>query len=563
MRAWFLLGSATLLLLPLASAGEGAVTKEGDVDYQITGLLQGSVAATPLAVLAALETGTEAPQVALFQLAAERIEATFVEHSSDTQVGILSAAIPATGRAGQDGAASTTVIKSRSETRTYESVELQLAETSPLWNFVATATGNPEAAFDLQLPTGDFELANAPLDERIVREDVPLTSDVSNELATAFEAARGQLKIRSDALTASVSGEFYLLLYGGTFDLRSPEANERIFTGRHEEADSFQGTPIPGKRTVNETVLLHVIGGSLAISQGGQSVAAYAPEFHVMGRAEFPDSSGSFGSPGSEGESLLIEGDFFVTSRGAPYLNEAGDPYGPIHVRGQFAAPSGPALMTGGVAWAVAATGAAAGAAALRWIPGPRRLAFAAIAGFSMVGRDDALDHKSRQQIHDYVRANPGASLSTLQRDLSLGWGTVEYHVAVLERLRLLVTKRVGAKRLLFCNGHSRLADPAVWSLLQNPSVKTLSDALEGGVGLSQQEVAGRLGCSSQYAGRLLRRLAELGLIQSESAGGRRRLFRATPLLVDLERKIASAAQSPTPVGPETPEVPVVAVPAA
>jgi predicted transcriptional regulator len=189
-----------------------------------------------------------------------------------------------------------------------------------------------------------------------------------------------------------------------------------------------------------------------------------------------------------------------------------------------------------------------AGAAATRWIPGVRRWAFALLAGFSMVGKEDALEQRSRSSLYDYVRANPGTTLSDVQRDVGLGWGTAVYHVSVLERLGMLVTKRVGSKRLLFVQGASRLVDPRALGLMQNPSVRQLAlTLLQPGRVVTQAEIAQALDCSPQYAGRLLRKMTSVSLVMPAGETGRR-AYQATPMMPEVARR---AGLPPTPPAPE------------
>lgn len=528
-----------LLLWPVAAAEEPAPL-EAELDYQLAARIDGSVRAPVGGILGSMAGSAGPPNVGAFRLEAAAAEAQFVrttEGGLPDPTPLLPAPVSNLGM----GKGST------SETRNYTQPLLTLVEIGALWNVVAFHNPNLGQEVSFAFPDATYGLGNAEKSETLVAADVPQPPSLAQALEAAQAGAAGRLKLTGDHVQAEVHGDFYLLLYGGVFQVETPSLTERIVTGRYEEPTPAGPASLPINQVVNQTVLLRVFDGVLVWENRGEGLNMYAPRFQVAGRLQFDRATGTLAWPDSttqaRADAVLLEGDLIVEPRGAAYLDEAGAPFGPVAIRGLAYAPrsGGPGVGALALAFALGAAAAATAMGAVRWIPGAGGWFFGLVAGFSMVGREDALRQASRSHVYEHVRQNPGVTLSAAQRTLGLGWGTTRYHVAVLERVGLLVTKRAGAKRFLFVNGAARRIQAEAWSALQNPSVRQLLDTgLDLAAGVSQPDVARRLDCTPQYAGRILRRLEEVGLLERRSEG-RRGVYRATALLRDLEPRRAAA----------------------
>ncbi len=538
-----LLGALVVFSATPVHAGE-SVPIEGDVDYLLNAHVHGSVVTRGQALLSAQAPEGGVPDLHAFAFTGYRVEATYLRNyggvdlvvDGPDRVDLRYEDVPLDGP---------DVIQDR---EVYYDAGLSLIDFTQEWNVVAFYDpGRADVA--VSLPEGDYAMANVPRGERLLRPDVPMSGDLSHALAGPAGTIQDRLKLTGDHVDALLQGDFYVLLYGSTFDLNWAMGSDRFVTGHHTEAyEDGHGTPT--QRDVNAVVLLKVWNGRLSLLDAGGDVAVYAAQYDILGQLSFARTTGSLQRGDTleqpRDEDVALDGQVLVAPRGAAYAGADGQPFGPVTLKGvTYASLANPPLLGADYTLALVGASALGAGAAVRWIPGVRRIFFAAVAGFSMVGKDDALDHRVRNQIFEYVRLNPGVTLSHVHRDLSLGWGTVEYHVGVLERLRLMVTKRVGAKRLLFCNGHSRLADPVAWSLLQNTTVRRLAHAFPSGAPFTQQQAAAALACSPQYAGRLLRKLEDYHLVAPLDDARRGRTYRTATLLVELEQRIAAAPEVP------------------
>lgn len=558
-----MVGLAAFFLVSLsvatATSAEERVDVGGDLDYHQTVGIQGSVAFPAPAILGSQAPEGALPAVTHFGLAANHVDATIVTVRTPVDPVVLGQVVP-----GVDVAANAGYIQPNpyeTESRSYESADVSLFESTELWNILAFPIEGQEARMNVQVPEGAYDLSHASPYARLVRQDVPLAGGIREPVRDADQAARDSMRVAGTE-PLEIQGDFYLLVYGGTFHVDAAAAIDEIVTGKYRDSQ-IRNQDLVQSEEVNATALFKVTDGTFTfLSQHG---SLYAHAVNVDGMVSFASVTGTLtqGDQALEphNDELTLEGSFRIQSRGAAYVDGNGDSVGPVTVAGELRQP----VATAGLSpqAALLLVSAAAATAATLTLPGTRRWLMAAIAGFSMVGKKEALDNGPRTQIFDYVKENPGTTLSYLHKQLGLGWGTTAYHVAVLERVGYVVTKRSGGRRLLFANGHTRILDPGAWSVLQNPSVRDLARGhLLQGEALTTQAAADALQCSPQYVGRLLRKMQRHGLVDVvTSEDGRTKAFRATALLLELEQKVRTTAYA-TPKGNGSGTTPTIAVPA-
>lgn len=536
----------TALLLLASPAAAGRLALDADLDHRLDGSMDGVVAVHDGAAIvlgAASGPGKADPA---FALRGALIEAMIVR-SYSTRDEALGAVLPlldltTTVQERDDDAIAGNNIEV--EERTFTAPQLRLLAATGLWHVSVFDHPDLAAPAEFSLPSGAYTLGHAPDWARLTRPEVPQPGEVRTVTDAVQETLPGLLQVGATGLAAHASGDFYALLYGGTFEVATVEALEEIVTGQYEE-DYTDAQGLPSRRTVNATVLLRVTQGVLDAANPGPGLL-YAPELHLKGRLDLHAAQGVL----DQGDGPLaltdsersFDGDLRLATRGARYTADDGTLRGPIAITGWTYAPA----TVGLTPWLVGAAALGAAALGVRYVPALRRFAFGALALFSMAGRPDVLENPTRSQILDLVRERPGTSLSSVQRGLGLGWGTMSYHVTLLERTGLLVTKRAGGKRLLFAQGDSRLMEPAAWGLLQNPSVRRLAETLLAAPeGVTQADLSRRLDCSTQYVGRLLRKLEVQQLVASDALNGRLHAYRAGPRLVELAPRLQASQTAP------------------
>lgn len=70
-----------------------------------------------------------------------------------------------------------------------------------------------------------------------------------------------------------------------------------------------------------------------------------------------------------------------------------------------------------------------------------------------MFNGGDALEHKSRKLIYNYISSHPGASFGTIRDFFDMNESTLKYHLIYLERTKRISSSRKGRRRCYFCNG--------------------------------------------------------------------------------------------------------------
>ncbi|MBW3581824.1 MAG: winged helix-turn-helix transcriptional regulator [Euryarchaeota archaeon] len=146
---------------------------------------------------------------------------------------------------------------------------------------------------------------------------------------------------------------------------------------------------------------------------------------------------------------------------------------------------------------------------------------------YAKISRERVLDHGTRDEILHYVRANPGANAEEIRRRILIGRGTALHHLDTLERNRLLVSIKSGGRRCYFEPGQIDASKKATVATLRSRAAEAFYAAVQERPGLTQKEMAERLGVSHPAVWYQARKLEEAGIIRSERCAGSVRYFAA------------------------------------
>ncbi len=169
-------------------------------------------------------------------------------------------------------------------------------------------------------------------------------------------------------------------------------------------------------------------------------------------------------------------------------------------------------------AWAMvlAATGAVAAAVLLlRFLTSLG----AAVPLSTRLQRSDVLDDTTRKRIVALLRERPGLSTKQVQERLDLAWGTLTYHLRILEDHRHVVSKRYGRYRRHFVNGHEDPGDRDLLATLQHPSTARVAEAIREAPGSNQTEVGDAVGVTSGTVVYHVKRLLEVDAVEKVREG--------------------------------------------
>jgi outer membrane protein assembly factor BamB/DNA-binding MarR family transcriptional regulator len=135
--------------------------------------------------------------------------------------------------------------------------------------------------------------------------------------------------------------------------------------------------------------------------------------------------------------------------------------------------------------------------------------------------RDEVLDNYTRGKIHGYIIANPGDNYNSIRDALELSNGIVAHHLHTLEREGLVQSMRDGMYRRFFPanaklppedEGHFNIQKRIVAVIRDNP-------------GISQKEIALKVGVSSPTVNYHVSVLSTARMIRIEKFGRRTRCF--------------------------------------
>jgi DNA-binding transcriptional ArsR family regulator len=158
-----------------------------------------------------------------------------------------------------------------------------------------------------------------------------------------------------------------------------------------------------------------------------------------------------------------------------------------------------------------------------------RPLRLLALGLFTRLVQPRLLDHVVRAKIVEAVNADPGVNANTIARRLGLARGVAMYHLAVLERERVLNCVRPGRQRHYFPRGTLAPREMMKISLLRRAHAEDLYRIVAESPGIGAGELARRLGVSASRVTHLVDRLAREGLIERARDGRFVRLRALTP----------------------------------
>jgi predicted transcriptional regulator len=129
--------------------------------------------------------------------------------------------------------------------------------------------------------------------------------------------------------------------------------------------------------------------------------------------------------------------------------------------------------------------------------------------------REEVLDQYTRGKIHGYIIANPGEHYNSIKAQLRLKNGTLAYHLRVLEREGYVKTTRDGMFKRFYPMEALVPRRKSEFSAIQEIVLETIRSS----PGITQNELARRMGVSSQVVNYHIRNLVSAGVITLEREG--------------------------------------------
>lgn len=152
---------------------------------------------------------------------------------------------------------------------------------------------------------------------------------------------------------------------------------------------------------------------------------------------------------------------------------------------------------------------------------------------FARIPAKKVLDHRRRAAILDQVRADPGAEVSTVARQLGLSRGVALHHIRRLRQEGFIRFTRLNGRTALFAAEHGHRGHEGATVLLRRETSRNLYEAIRHRPGADQSTLAHSLGITQQRVSLLLGRMVEAGLVSKHRESGRLKYYPATPIGAD------------------------------
>ena len=128
----------------------------------------------------------------------------------------------------------------------------------------------------------------------------------------------------------------------------------------------------------------------------------------------------------------------------------------------------------------------------------------------------------TRGEVMSFILANPGVYLREISEDLGLSMGVAQYHLWVLAKDGEVEECRCGRYRRFFGAGRYEDAERLVISLLRQGTTGRILAALAEDGPLTHLRLSRVLGLSSQALSWQMKRLKDIGVVETGIQGGYR-----------------------------------------
>lgn len=145
---------------------------------------------------------------------------------------------------------------------------------------------------------------------------------------------------------------------------------------------------------------------------------------------------------------------------------------------------------------------------------------------------DDALEQESRRRIFEFVTAHPGTHMREIQRRVGMSAGTLEYHLHVLTREQLLVTRRQGRYLRYYVAAQMGGAEKDVLGLLRQEVPRRVCALLLMQPDMSHGELLAHFRIAASTLTFHVKKLTEGGLVEARREGRETRFRVRDPALV-------------------------------
>jgi DNA-binding MarR family transcriptional regulator len=174
---------------------------------------------------------------------------------------------------------------------------------------------------------------------------------------------------------------------------------------------------------------------------------------------------------------------------------------------------------------------------------------------YSRLEKGELLNHPARRELMRLIAADPGINISDLHGTMSMGWGSLLYHLQRLEAQGFVVSHRWGRSRRYFLNQRSVESRAEGIRALKADNARALAELVVSQPGSTQEQLASAMQLSKSVVSKYAKRLEDASLVQRQVGRNCLRLFPTGELRELLHGHAALPAPGNPPVlSPPTPQ---------
>jgi len=138
---------------------------------------------------------------------------------------------------------------------------------------------------------------------------------------------------------------------------------------------------------------------------------------------------------------------------------------------------------------------------------------------YAKLEKGDVLENELRTQIYDLIRSTPGIHAHGLGDKIQIGWGTLIYHLHVLEKNHYVTSLRDGRHKRFFPVGLINWTERDKVAALRNETTKRIYDIIRQTPHVIQIQIAQTVGLSAPAVKWHVARLIGARLIEQKKVG--------------------------------------------
>lgn len=147
------------------------------------------------------------------------------------------------------------------------------------------------------------------------------------------------------------------------------------------------------------------------------------------------------------------------------------------------------------------------------------------VVGYAKIKKDQVLNNSIRESILQLIRGTPGIHASDIARQSRAGWGTIVYHLSVLEKNKMVTSLVDGRHKRFFPSDTVDYSKRGQLAALMNANTRQIYELIEAEPGIVQGQIAGRVDLTIPTVIWHLQRLQGAGLVGRDKDGRKYRYF--------------------------------------